>query len=121
MTYKFDASKPCVFAKDRPLFDGKPRKAGEPVPAGYSKAKLITWYAAGIIKNSGVDVVTEPEVPEVPEAATAPTGTPATLDNLGMGWYNVVVEGLGPVNPSKLKGKAAALAWAAENNYLTGE
>lgn len=60
------------------------------------------------------------DVPEVPTAQTV-TGIPATLENVGMGWYNIVVEGLGPVNPSKLKGKTAALAWAAENNYLTAE
>lgn len=50
---------------------------------------------------------------------SAPTGIPAVIEHVSAGWYNVVVEGLGPVNPTKLKGKAAAEAWAAENNYLT--
>jgi hypothetical protein len=43
--------------------------------------------------------------------------TPARLINTGAGWYNVEVEGLGVVNPAKLKGREAATEWAAENNY----
>jgi hypothetical protein len=92
----------------------------EPAAVVTEPAAVVTEPAAVVTEPAAV--VTEPAA-VAPEAVTAPeaAGIPATLENLGMGWYNVVVEGLGPVNPSKLKGKSAALAWAAENNYLTGE
>lgn len=77
------------------------------------------WNARQIRHTVEGNIDELPALVEAPEAPTA-AGIPATLENLGMGWYNVVVEGLGPVNPTKLKGKAAAQAWAAENNYLTG-
>ena len=54
------------------------------------------------------------EVHEVPPV----TGTPATMKHTRAGWYNIEVDGLGAVNPAKLKGREAAAQWAAENNYV---
>lgn len=120
MTYKFedlDLSKPLYAIVDFQFgaqifkpgdeFNWRHMAIGTHMVARLWNARHIRHTVEG-----NVDVVSEPE---------APTGIPATLENIGKGWYNVVVEGLGPVNPSKLKGKAAALAWAAENNYLTGD
>lgn len=122
MTYKFedlDLSKPLYAIVDfqygaqifKPgdQFNWQHMAIGTHMVARLWNARHIRHTVEGNVDE--VAVVSDPEV----------TGIPATLDNLGMGWYNIVVEGLGPVNPSKLKGKAAALAWAAENNYLTGE
>lgn len=53
-------------------------------------------------------------VPEVPQS----TATPAAMKHTGAGWYNIEVDGLGAVNPTKLKGREAAAQWAAENNYV---
>lgn len=119
MTYKFedlDFNKP-LYAITEFRFGGKLYAVGEEFPwqrMAISKHIVARMWNARKFRHTlqgALSVAAEPEVP----------GIPATLESAGSGWYNIVVEGLGPVNPSKLKGKAAALAWASENNYLTAE
>lgn len=120
MSYKFedlDFKKP-LYAIVEFQFNGKTYAVGELFPwnrLAVGKHLVARMWNARKLRHTLQGALAGVEVPEVP------TGIPATLENIGMGWYNITVEGLGAVNPTKLKGKAAALAWAAENNYLTGD
>lgn len=127
----FDISQPFVFARDRQKFGGKAVKKGDQVPAGFSRAKLEQFYNAGIITVQS-QLPTDPPPKRPPPPSLEPQtqlptdpppvrplgdATPAELHHTGAGWYNINVEGLGAVNPDKLKGREAAEQWAADNNY----
>lgn len=124
----FDISQPFVFARDRQHFGGKAVKKGARVPAGFSRQQLERFYNAGIIEPLATQLPTTPppvkplDAPIEPDATQLPKDPPpataAKLDHTGAGWYNIVVDGLGAVNDAKIKGREAALQWAAENNYL---
>lgn len=143
MTYKFenlDYSRP-LYALQEFTFNGKRYTTGDEFPwqrlalgkhivARLWNGRKIRHTLPGTITPAATQLPTDPPPPPKPQtepvavtpaATQLPTTPPpvqAVLKHTGAGWYNIEVDGLGAVNPAKLKGREAAAQWAAENNYL---
>ena len=108
----FDASR-CNIRRVGQLFRtgylSHPGEAWEPV-----KDAVLRQVAA--VAPVVQDVPDVPVEPDEPEPATEDEPSLVNYVNTGAGWYNVEVAGV-VVNESKLKGLAAAQAWAAEQGY----
>lgn len=121
-----DIHKP-LFALSAFTYNGKRYQPGEPFnwrTVACSVRDVAALHNARRVRHTLPDSVKPAsQLPTDPPPKREPPAQvqAATLEHTGAGWYNVVVDGLGPINESKLKGKESAAEWAAEQGYTIAE